>query len=97
MKSLTSLCSPALLYLILSGITLLLVVTKLSAISIGLKAIFIIIWTWFLNFLCSEGHESISWFLVLLPIVMMLIVYYVAIDAAMNCNSEISGYNLYQN
>ena len=94
MKSIIFLCSPALLYLILSVIILLVVITKLSAISIGLKAIFIIVWTWFLDFLCRKGHESISWFLVLLPIIMMLMIYYVALDALVNKKSELSGYNI---
>jgi len=39
--------------------------------TVAMKGLFIGIWTWFLNFLCSKGHVSISWFLVILPFVVM--------------------------
>jgi hypothetical protein len=39
--------------------------------TVAMKGLFVIIYTWFLNFLCSKGHEGISWFLVILPFVVM--------------------------
>jgi hypothetical protein len=63
------------LYLVLSIITILgAMMTDFSVISILVKAIFVLIWTWFLNFLCSKGYGGISWFLVLLPFIMIIVV-----------------------
>jgi hypothetical protein len=67
-----SLCSPALLYLIIAVISVVsMIYSKVDMQTIAMKSLFIIIYTWFLNFLCSKGHEGISWFLVILPFVVM--------------------------
>lgn len=64
------LCTPAIVYLVLSIIALL----------IGLKAftflhiLVIFLWTFVLNFLCSIGLTVVSWILVLLPIIFMFAV-----------------------
>jgi uncharacterized membrane protein (DUF441 family) len=69
------LCSPALLYLIIAIISIIMgIVAKAQPITLVVKALFVVIWTWFLNFLCSLGHEGISWFLVIMPFVIMLVV-----------------------
>lgn len=67
-----SLCSPALLYLIIAIIAIIsMIMSKVDMQTIAMKSLFVIIYTWFLNFLCSKGHEGISWFLVILPFVVM--------------------------
>ena len=66
-------CTPALVYLVLSVIALISMVTTLSLGSLAIKAFFVLAWTWFLNFLCRKGHAGISWFLVLLPPIVMLL------------------------
>jgi len=38
-----------------------------------LKLLYILFWTWVLNIICREGYTSISWFLVLLPFILMFI------------------------
>lgn len=38
-----------------------------------IKMLYVLFWTWVLNLLCKNGYESISWFLVLLPYVVMFI------------------------
>ena len=38
-----------------------------------LKLLYIVFWTWILNILCKEGFAEISWFLVILPYVLMFI------------------------
>ena len=38
-----------------------------------IKILYVLFWTWVLNLLCKNGYESISWFLVLLPYVVMFI------------------------
>jgi hypothetical protein len=70
--SLMSLCSPALLYLIIGIIAIVsMIYSKTDMQTVAMKGLFVALWTWFLNFLCSKGHEGISWFLVILPFVIM--------------------------
>ncbi len=38
-----------------------------------IKVLYILFWTWILNLLCKNGYESVSWFLFLLPYVIMFI------------------------
>ena len=45
------------------------------------KFIYILLWTFILNELCRNGWKSVSWFLVLLPILMMFILISVLILA----------------
>ena len=67
-----SLCSPALLYLIIAIISLVsMIYSKVAMQTVAMKGLFVAIYTWFLNFLCSKGHSGISWFLVILPFVVM--------------------------
>ena len=67
-----SICSPALLYLIIAIIALIsMIYSKVDMQTIAMKGLFVAIYTWFLNFLCSKGHEGISWFLVILPFIVM--------------------------
>lgn len=37
------------------------------------KAIFIIFWTWVLNFLCRSGKPNIAWFLFVFPFIIMIL------------------------
>lgn len=38
------------------------------------KAIYILFWTFILNSLCKAGYKEVSWFLVLLPLLMLFII-----------------------
>ena len=70
---LSKLCTPAMLYLVLAAISVVIgVFQKFQLLSLLAKVVFVAAWTWFLNFLCSKGYTSISWFLVLLPFLLML-------------------------
>ena len=80
LKSIESLCSPALLYFVLSVIAFLSMIGKASMMTLLVKAFFILLWTWFLNFLCKKGHSGISWFLVLFPFILMLMIFFLAAD-----------------
>ncbi len=43
-----------------------------------IKFLYVLFWTWILNLLCKNGYTSVSWFLVLLPfIVMFLLIGYI--------------------
>lgn len=88
-----NLCDPALLYLVVSGIFLVLIITqnllnpypdvycvgeyfcKSSNIYLLfiIKAIYILIWTWILNILCSYGLTWVSWLFVLVPFILFFI------------------------
>jgi len=40
------------------------------------KAIFILFWTWVLNFLCRNDKTNIAWFLFVFPFIIMLLSYW---------------------
>ena len=65
-------CTPAQLYLILGTIGI------IAGFFNGFKietlltnALFLVIWAWVLNWLCSKGFKAISWILVLLPYILV--------------------------
>ncbi len=73
LSKLSKLCTPAMLYLVLSVIAILMAIMKrMSMMTIVVKTVFVLLWTWFLNFLCSKGYSGISWFLVLLPFIFLV-------------------------
>jgi hypothetical protein len=78
---LSKLCTPAMLYLVLAAISIIIgVFQKFQFFSLLIKVVFVAAWTWFLNFLCSKGYKAISWFLVLLPFLMMIGVFAMAME-----------------
>jgi hypothetical protein len=38
-----------------------------------LKVIYILFWTWILNIICRAGYSGLSWFLVLLPLLLFFL------------------------
>ena len=66
-----SLCPPALVYLILSIIIIIVFITShhYNAITILIKILFVILWTVILNLICNHLNPTISWILVILPYV----------------------------
>lgn len=38
------------------------------------KALYILFWTFILNCLCKAGYKEVSWFLVLLPILLLFVI-----------------------
>ncbi len=38
------------------------------------KIVYILFWTYILNLLCKDGHGEISWFLILIPFILLFIV-----------------------
>ena len=65
------LCTPALIYLVISAITIVMAITRVHSAAIMSKVFFALLWTWFLNFLCTKGYKNVSWFLVLLPFILI--------------------------
>jgi len=52
---------------------------KDSQTSYVVQCVFIVLWTWVLSYLCRKGYTSLSWFLVLLPWVLMFLAFFVYI------------------
>ena len=70
----THLCNPALLYFILAVMSILaLIIQKGSATVIVGKIIGVLLWTWFLNYVCGKGFTNVSWGLVIAPHVIIFI------------------------
>lgn len=66
------LCDPAMVYFGLACVSILFgLIGSISLRSLVAKGIYAIIWTYILNFLCDKGYKTLSWFLVILPFVMM--------------------------
>ena len=83
------LCIPSILYLVLSItsiIPMFLYKIKISAIIV--HCIVVAIWTWFLNFLCNKNLEGLSWFLVILPSIILLLLFFFAYKLLSNISSQ---------
>jgi hypothetical protein len=39
------------------------------------EIVFLVFWTWLLNFLCSRGYPGVSWFILLLPYILLFFVF----------------------
>jgi H+/Cl- antiporter ClcA len=86
---LSKLCTPAMLYLVLAAISIVIgVFQKFQFFSLLVKIVFVAAWTWFLNLLCSKGYKAISWFLVLLPFLMMLGVFAMAMEVVKSASGS---------
>lgn len=91
-KRFSKLCTPAMLYFVISIISFILMafqnmsgdhhryclgtyscqVENMPGIFI-FKLIYILFWTWVLNVICKAGYTGISWFLVLLPFILLFV------------------------
>jgi len=69
-----NLCTPSMLYLVISAIAVIIAIfNRFTMSAVLVKVLFIGLWTWFLNFLCKKGYKGISWFLVLFPYILIAI------------------------
>ena len=77
MKSFDELCSPAKLYFILSVIAC--IAALINGVKFGqviVNLIVAFIWTAVLSWICGKGFTGVSWFLVLVPYIIMLLVFF---------------------
>ena len=86
-------CTPAQLYLVLGVIGLISGFFKNYGIETLLtQALFLVIWAWVLNWLCSKGFKAVSWILVLLPFILVLFMFFfikdVMVKEGMNSRQE---------
>jgi len=73
-KTFKELCTPAMVYLAISIITIFVALFNgVTIMIVAVKAIFVLFWTIILNLLCKNGMKYVSWFLVLLPYVLIFI------------------------
>jgi hypothetical protein len=68
-------CLPALIYLVLALISLLssLLIHNIKFYTVLVASIFIFLWTWLLNYVCSIGYEDITWIILFLPFIFALL------------------------
>jgi hypothetical protein len=72
MKDFGKLCTPAKIYFAIAVIATIVALLNGAAIMYAFwQIIFAFIWTFVLGWLCDKGYNSISWFLVLLPYILM--------------------------
>lgn len=74
-KDFSKLCTPAKVYFALAVLaSLMALFHRMSILTVFIKLIFAFIWTFVLGWLCDKGYKSLSWFLVLLPYIIILLV-----------------------
>ena len=71
-NTLRSYCTPAKIYLTIAAIYCILQLFSVPIIFVIIKFGFALVWAFILQWLCKKGFSSVSWFLVLLPYVVML-------------------------
>jgi len=72
MKDFSKLCTPAKIYFAIAVIaSVISLFSGVSIMMIFMKLVFAFIWTFILGWLCKKGFTSISWFLVLLPYIII--------------------------
>lgn len=75
------LCNPAKLYLFVSMFTFMFAIFKnISVLTLFIKFIFICMWTFLLNWMCSKGYEKLAWFVVLFPVILGLLLFLIMMD-----------------
>jgi hypothetical protein len=72
MKDFSKLCMPAKIYFAIAVIaSIIALFNGASIMMVFMKLVFAFIWTYVLGWLCNQGYASISWFLVLLPYILL--------------------------
>lgn len=75
-KEFRKLCTPAKIYFVLSILSIIISLFKgFHLMLILMKLLFTIVWTYVLYWLCKKGFKAISWFLILLPFMMIFLIY----------------------
>ena len=66
------LCTPAKIYMAIAVIAaIVFLLNGIAMVTIVMKLLFATIWTFILDWLCKKGYTSLSWFLVLLPYIII--------------------------
>ena len=74
MKNFSKLCTPAKIYFAIAVIATIFALFNGATLMFAfMKLVFAFIWTFVLGWLCEKGYSSISWFLVLLPYIIIVL------------------------
>ena len=72
MKDFSKLCTPAKIYFAIAVISAVIgLFSGFQIMTVFMKLVFAFIWTYVLGWLCQKGYTSVSWFLVLLPYIII--------------------------
>jgi hypothetical protein len=75
-KDFSKLCTPAKIYFAIAVVaSVIALLNGIGLIAVATKVIFAFIWTYILAWLCDKGYKKLSWFLVLLPYVLILLIF----------------------
>jgi len=89
MTDFSKLCTPAKLYMLIAFIAIIFALLRgVSGMVIFWKVIFTLIYALFLGWLCNKGYKSVSWFLVLFPYVIGLLIILFAIGTASSSQNK---------
>ena len=76
MTNFSKFCTPAKIYLIIAVLASIIALFNGVPLMMAFwKLFFALIWTYILAFLCKKGFSSVSWFLVLLPYIIMALAF----------------------
>lgn len=67
-------CTPVYVYLIISLISFLMMIgMNMTGVGLMMFVVKVLFWSFVLNIICESGYTNVSWFLVLLPFILMFI------------------------
>lgn len=82
-------CTPAQLYVFFAAISLLLgFLINFKFVTLLVNSFFVLIWAWFLDWMCRKGVGVISWALVILPFIFFAASFCLALDAKDSSKKE---------
>jgi hypothetical protein len=85
----SSMCTPAKVYFAIFLVNILFMLFHRVRLALVFsKILFGSIWTYLLTWLCKKGYKSVSWFLVLLPFIMIAVVVVFGATAVSNMTKE---------
>uniref|UniRef100_A0A6C0EQ05 Uncharacterized protein n=1 Tax=viral metagenome TaxID=1070528 RepID=A0A6C0EQ05_9ZZZZ len=88
-KEFSKLCTPSKIYFVLAVLACVVALfNHVTILAVFVKLIFAFIWTFILDWLCKKGFEGVSWFFVLLPFIMILLVFLGVIHMKKNQQKE---------
>ena len=76
-KRFEELCTPAKLYFVLAVLSCIIALFNgVKFMHVAVNLIIAFIWTAILSWICGKGFTGVSWFLVLIPYILMLLVFF---------------------
>lgn len=88
-KEFSKLCTPAKVYFIISIVSCVVALFNgLNYMTVLFNVIIAFVWTAVLGWICQNGYSNVSWFLVALPYIIMILMFF-RIISGMSSNSTI--------